>query len=179
MWYIDSDWGLIREHPGSAQNSYHLLDELQIEEGLTSAQGPNPGIHSEGYPNSCVQRAKKKYGINKPFHYGEACYTLKEGGKMEKYLRVLLELGDIHDRAEMAKNPLDNFISKSSGVSFGYAHQAAGFRYHNNTAMRTAFYSNFVHSLASSSKLHGPPYGKRVGKRWVDGNLYRLKTKKG
>lgn len=144
MWYIDSDWSM---KSNAADINY--LDSIKIEPGLTSAQGPMHRIHSSGYPKSCIEWARERYGITSPRHYGEACYILKNEKRMEEYLRVLLEFGEMSDRVEMVKG-VPRFISKSSGVSFGYAQQAAGFDVNSNKQIRKAFYSNFEHSLVTS-----------------------------
>ena len=145
MWYIDSDWRL-----KSDASETHLLDEIEIEPGLTSAQGPMGKIHSDGYPKACVEWARERYGISKPRHYGEACYMIKGGDGVEEYLRVLLEFGKMSDAVEIARD-IPRFISKSSGVSFGYAQQAAGLTRNSNRPIRRAFYSNFIHSLVTTT----------------------------
>jgi len=145
MWYIDSDWRLKPE-----ASEVDLLDSIEIEPGLTSAQGPLKRIHSDNYPKACIEWARERYGISSPRHYGEACYMIKKGEGVEEYLRVLLEFGKMADAVEIAKG-VPRFISKSSGVSFGYAQRAAGLKRNSNKPIRKAFYSNFVHSFVTTS----------------------------
>jgi hypothetical protein len=147
MWYIDADWRLKK---GAADLDY--LDSITIEAGLTSAQGPMGRIHSSGYPRSCIEWARERYGVDTPRHYGEACYTIKKGPLTEEYLKILLEFGEMSDRIEIANN-VERFISKASGVSFGYAQQAAGLKRNSNKQMRKAFYSNFEHLYATTNGI--------------------------
>jgi len=145
MWYIDSDWRL-KKNPEDVA----YLDNISIEDGLTSAQGPMGKIHSSGYPRSCIEWAREKYGITSPLHYGEACYAIKNGPDVDEYLRILLEFGKMSDQIEITRK-VPRFISKSSGVSFGYAQQASGFQRNSNRRMRKAFYSNFEHLLVTTN----------------------------
>ena len=145
MWYVDADWRLKKE-----PNNLKLLDVINIEGGLTSAQGPMRKINSDGYPRACIECARERYGITSPLHYGEACYTIKNGPQIDEYLRVLLEFGKMSDEIEIARN-VPRFISKSSGVSFGYAQQACQMRINSNKEMRKAFYDNFEHKLVTTN----------------------------
>ena len=156
FWYIDSDW-IVKE-----DRNLDLIENLTMLPGFTSARPPAPSMHSKGYPRECTELAWKKYKIKKVRHHHEFCYAIKkDNGKERDYLKILLELGDIHDNIEMSRLKKEGreigkgvFISRSSGVSFGFALQASGFAdipaQHKQGPFRQAVYANFSHLAVHS-----------------------------
>jgi hypothetical protein len=145
MWYIDCDWIFAKDG-----GDFDLIKNLKIEPGFTSCRVGTDKIHSKGYPTELILRAKEKYGVVTPRHHHEACYTIKKDGGLEKkFLDIVLEFGEIHDEVEISRgvHKHTNFISAASGVSFGYAIQAAGFQENSFWPLRKAFYKNFSSHL--------------------------------
>lgn len=147
MWYIDADWTLKKE-----PENINYLDEVIIRPGLTCAMGPSRRMHSSGYPKTCIEWIRERYGVSRTRHYGEACFTLKNGKRVAEFIRIMKELGELHDEIEHSRGEevTTRFISKGSGISYGFAQQAARMQWNSNKSMRKAFYSNFEHLLVTT-----------------------------